>query len=176
MRKDANSSGEVKRVEHRLSLAQKLGISELIKGLFLTFRIMFRRRVTREYPEEKYAAPIAAKGMPLLVLNDDGTPACVACSLCEVVCPPKAITIDGAETERYIEREPEEFTIDMLRCILCGLCEEVCPKEAIIMSDRLELADFSRESLVFRKDRLLTPRKELAKRIQFTKEKFDKWN
>ena len=167
---------QVKRLEHRLNFMQRLGITELVKGLALTFRMMFRKKVTRRYPEEKYAAPIAAKGMPLLVLNEDGTPACVTCSLCEVVCPSRAITIDSVETERYIEREPEEFSIDMLRCILCGLCEEVCPKEAIFMSDRLELADFSRESLVFRMDRLLTPKRELMERITYTKEKFDKWS
>lgn len=176
MRKDGKLSIQVKRLQHRLSLIQRLGIFAVIKSLGLTFRLMFRKKVTRKYPEEKYAAPIAAKGMPLLVLNEDGTPACVACSLCEVVCPSKAITIDSVETDRYIEREPEEFSIDMLRCILCGLCEEVCPKEAIIMSDRLELADFSRESLVFRMDRLLTPKAELMDRIKYTKEKFDKWS
>jgi NADH-quinone oxidoreductase subunit I len=166
----------VKRVEKRLTLLERLGFVEVIKGLAFTLRMMFRPKVTRQYPEERYKTPVATKGMPLLVQDPDGTPRCVACSLCEVVCPPKAITIVGAETERFIEREPEEFKIDMLRCILCGLCEEVCPKEAIVMSDRLELADFTRESLVFDKRRLLTPVAELQERIDFTKEKFDKWN
>ncbi|MEZ5988501.1 MAG: NADH-quinone oxidoreductase subunit I [Planctomycetota bacterium] len=167
---------QVKRVGKRLRLLEKLGIPEIVKGLGFTFKSMFRRKVTRQYPEEKYVAPTAAKGMPLLVQDPDGTPRCVACSMCEVVCPPKAITIKGTETERDIEREPEEFSIDMLRCILCGLCEEVCPKEAIVMSDRLELAQFSREDLVFHMDRLMTPVDQLRKRIDFTKEKFDKWH
>jgi NADH-quinone oxidoreductase subunit I len=167
---------KVKRVEKKLSLAERLSIPEILKGLVFTFRMMFRRKVTRQYPEEKYEAPPATKGMPLLVQNEDGTPRCVACSLCEFICPPRAITIWGVETERFIEREPEEFKIDMLRCILCGLCEEVCPKEAIVMSDRLELADFTREALVFDKKRLLTPVSELKGRIAFTKEKFDKWS
>ncbi len=167
---------QVKRLEKRLTIAERLAIPEILKGLAFTFRIMFRKRVTRQYPEERYEAPIAAKGQPLLVENEDGTPRCVACSMCEVVCPPKAITITGGETEREIEREPEEFRIDMLRCILCGLCEEVCPKEAIVMSDRLELADFTRESLVFDKRRLLTPVSELSNRIRYTKEKYDKWH
>ncbi|MFQ5504998.1 MAG: NuoI/complex I 23 kDa subunit family protein [Planctomycetota bacterium] len=163
------------RLEKRLTWRERIAIPELIKGLAFTFRLMFRKPVTRQYPEERYEAPAAVKGQPLLVQDEDGTPRCVACSLCEVVCPPKAITIQGCETERFIEREPEEFTIDMLRCILCGLCEEVCPKDAIVMSDRLELADFSRESLVFRKERLLTPVGELSERLRFTKGKFDKW-
>ncbi|HHI80797.1 MAG TPA: NADH-quinone oxidoreductase subunit I [Planctomycetes bacterium] len=167
---------KVRRMEKRLSLMEKLAIPEILKGLSITFRNMFRPKVTRQYPEERYEAPIALKGQPLLVENEDGTPRCVACSMCEVVCPAMAITIKAEETERYIEREPEEFSIDMLRCILCGLCEEVCPKEAIIMSDRYELANFTRESLVFHKDRLMTPIKELEGRIRFTKEKFDKWH
>jgi NADH-quinone oxidoreductase subunit I len=167
---------KVKRVAKRLSLLERLTIPEILKGMWFTLRVMFRKKVTRQYPEQKYDAPPATKGMPLLVMNDDGTPACVACSLCEFICPPRAITIDSQETERFIEREPEEFTIDMPRCILCGLCEEVCPKEAIVMSDRLELAEFTRQDLVFRKDRLLTPRAELQDRIAFTKKKFDKWS
>lgn len=166
---------QVKRLEKRLTFWQRAAIPEILRGLWFTFRLMFRKKVTRQYPEEPYEAPAAVKGQPLLVQNEDGTVRCVACSLCEVVCPPKAITIVGGETERFIEREPDEFSIDMLRCILCGLCEEVCPKEAIIMSNRLELADFSRESLVFHKDRLLTPVSELSDRIKFTKGKFDKW-
>lgn len=166
---------QVKRLEKRQTWVQRLSIPEILRGLGFTFRMMFRQKATRQYPEEKYDAPVAAKGMPLLVQDPDGTPRCVACSLCEVVCPPKAITIEGAETERFIEREPEEFKIDMLRCILCGLCEEVCPKEAIVMSDRLELADFTREALVFDKKRLMTPASELQERLAFTKEKFDKW-
>ena len=167
---------QVKRVDKKLNFLEKLGIPEILKGMFFTFGTMFRKRVTRQYPEERYIPPAAIKGQPLLVENEDGTPRCVACSLCEFVCPPKAITIKAEETERYIEREPEEFSIDMLRCILCGLCEEVCPKEAIIMSDRFELAAFTREELVFHKDRLMTPLADLSKRIDFTKEKFDKWN
>jgi NADH-quinone oxidoreductase subunit I len=167
---------KVTRSEQKLSLVQRLGLGELVKGLAFTFRVMFRRKATRQYPEEKYDAPPATKGMPLLVQNEDGTPRCVACSLCEFICPPRAITIDGAETDRFIERVPEEFKIDMLRCILCGLCEEVCPKEAIVMSDRLELADYTRESLVFDMKRLLTPVSELEDRIAFTKEKFAKWS
>jgi NADH-quinone oxidoreductase subunit I len=166
---------QVKRMEKKFSLWERLALPEIVKGLAFTFGSMFKKKVTRQYPEEKYDTPIAAKGMPVLVENEDGTPRCVACSMCEVVCPPKAITIDGGETDRYIEREPEEFKIDMLRCILCGLCEEVCPKEAIVMSDHLELAQFTREELVYDKKRLMTPVSELEGRIQFTKEKYDKW-
>ncbi len=167
---------QVKRLQKRLTLWERLALPEIAKGLAFTFRLMFRRRVTRQYPEERYVPPPAVKGQPLLVQNEDGTIRCVACSMCEVVCPPKAITIKGTETDRPIEREPEEFKIDMLRCILCGLCEEVCPKEAIVMSSRLELADFTREALVFDLKRLLTPVSELADRIRFTKEKYDKWH
>src|SRR5262245_58585908 len=102
---------KVRRVQKQLSFWEKAGLPEIVKGLLFTFRVMFRRKFTRQYPEQRYDAPPATKGMPLLVQDEDGTPRCVACSLCEFVCPPRAITIWGAETDRFIEREPEEFKI-----------------------------------------------------------------
>ena len=85
------------------------------------------------------------------------------------------ITIDGQETDRFIEREPELFEIDMLRCILCGFCEEACPKDAIYMSDELELADTSRAALVYGLDKLKRPVSALQKRIDYVYRINDRW-
>ena len=86
---------------------------------------------------------------------------CVSCQLCEFVCPPKAIRIkpseiDEEESDRaHIEKEPAAFDINMLRCIYCGLCQEVCPEEAIFLQDSFSLSGYTREEMVFGKDKLL---------------------
>lgn len=163
----------VKRRE--LSLAEKLYLPEIGRALTLSLRAMFRKRVTRQYPEEPLPTTEVTRGQPRLVVKDDGNIACVSCGMCEVACPAYAITIDGGETDRTIEREPVRFDIDMLRCILCGFCEEACPKDAIFMSDELELADFSRRALVYDIEKLKRPRSALQKRIDYVYKLNDRW-
>ena len=164
----------VKRKE--LSLRERLYLPEIFRALSHTFRAMFRPHVTRQYPEEPLPTTPVTRGQPRLTLLEDGEHlACVSCGLCEAACPAYAITIDGQETDRFIEREPERFEIDMLRCILCGFCEEACPKDAIFMSDELELADFSREALVYGIDKLKRPKAALQKRIDYYYKVSDRW-
>jgi NADH-quinone oxidoreductase subunit I len=160
---------------HELSLLEKLYVPEILRGMSITFRKIFAKRVTRQYPEEPLPKTPVTRGQPRLVVKDDGNIACVSCGLCEAACPAYAITIDGGETDRPIEREPVRFDIDMLRCILCGFCEEACPKDAIFMSDELELADYSRRALVYDMEKLKRPRSAMAQRIQYVERINDRW-
>jgi NADH-quinone oxidoreductase subunit I len=157
-----------------LGFAQRLYLP-LLTGLKFTFRVMFRKRIVRLYPEEPIPRTSATRGQPRLAQNDDKSVRCVACGLCEFVCPAYAITIYGGETDRFIEREPKEFKIDMLRCILCGFCEEVCPKEAIFMSSELELAGPTRTEHVLNKEQLLRPLSVLQPRIEFSNKIYNRW-
>ncbi|MFN0206031.1 MAG: NuoI/complex I 23 kDa subunit family protein [Planctomycetota bacterium] len=129
----------------------------------------------RLYPEVPIPRTSATRGQPRLTQNEDTTVRCVACGLCEFVCPAYAITIHGGATERFIEREPKEFQIDMLRCILCGFCEEVCPKEAIYMSDELEFAGPTRAEHVLNKEQLLRPISKMRERIEFSNDIYNRW-
>jgi NADH-quinone oxidoreductase subunit I len=148
---------QVKRNE-KPKLFERLYLPAIFQGLSITFRNIFRKSVTESYPEEHWTLPPGFRGMPRLVMGEDGIEKCVACKLCEVVCPPRAITIKIGEfrDQEMRERVPEEFDIDMGRCINCGYCEEACPKEAIVMSDLFEIASGSREALIFDKSKLLS--------------------
>lgn len=147
----------VKKVDRKPpTFAERIYIPAILKGLGITFRRMFNKKVTMQYPEEKWEVRDGYRGAPVLVKDDEGRPKCVACSLCEYVCPPKAIYIQPGELEpgNNVERGPEVFNINMLRCIFCGLCEEACPEEAIFMSKEYALWGPTRASLIHDKEKL----------------------
>jgi NADH-quinone oxidoreductase subunit I len=144
-----------------LAFWERLYLPVFIGGLKVTLRHFFSKKVTMQYPEEKWVVPEGYRGAPYLVRDQDGNTKCVSCQLCEFVCPPKAIKItppgpDGAAADRpNAEKMPREFEINMLRCIFCGFCQEVCPEEAIFLMKDYSLTGASREEMVFNKEKLL---------------------
>ena len=152
-----------------LTFLEQTYIPQIVKGMALTFKQMFRPKFTRQYPEEKWISPASFRGRPVLVQEDDGSERCVACGLCSRVCPSLAIEVQAAETTDEKERYPVLFEINMLRCIYCGFCEEVCPEEAIIMSDEYELVFNSQHEGIYGKDKLLVPKDKLKKRLDYLK-------
>ncbi|MBV6511929.1 MAG: NADH-quinone oxidoreductase subunit NuoI [Ignavibacteriales bacterium] len=157
---------EKKRIKD-LTVWQKAYIPEIVKGLALTLKTMFKPKFTMEYPEVKFEPPSSYRGRPVLVEEAGGEERCVACGLCSRVCPALAIEVQAGETDREKERYPEKFEINMLRCIFCGFCEEVCPEEAIVMSKDYEMVFHNREDAIYGKDKLLIPVAQLQDRIDF---------
>ncbi len=157
----------IKRREKDLTFLEKLYIPEIVKGLSLTLKTMFKPKFTLQYPEEKFIPSGSYRGRPVLVQEDDGRERCVACGLCSRVCPALAIEVQAAETDLEKERYPEKFEINMIRCIFCGFCEEVCPEEAIVMSKDYEMAFTNREQAIYGKEKLLVPVEQLQDRIDF---------
>lgn len=143
----------------QLSLLERTGIPQILAGLAQTFRHLFLAKTTVPYPEQRIELPASYRGAPALVKDDEGREKCVACNLCEFICPPRAIRIVPAEIpadspHADIERYPEEFEIHMLRCIFCGYCEEICPEEAIFMSDVTEITGTERADFLWDKAKL----------------------
>lgn len=162
--------------QRELSFGERFFFKTLVNGLVYTFKNMFKKTVTRQYPEVRLQPKPSFHGVPVLVADDDGHPRCVACGLCEFVCPPIAIKIIGGETDRQIERAPKVFEIDMLRCIECGYCEEVCPEEAIVLSQEYELVGDDRADFKWGLDKLLTPAAKLQPRLDYIRKTYHRFH
>ncbi len=144
----------------KLTWWERLYLPAIINGFGVTLRHFFRKKVTMQYPEEKWVVPPGYRGAPYLVRDQEGRTKCVACQLCEFVCPPKAIRVTppGPEVNPItgnVEKIPREFEIDMLRCIVCGYCQEVCPEEAIFLMKDYSLTGLSRKEMVYDLNKLL---------------------
>ncbi|MBS1764809.1 MAG: NADH-quinone oxidoreductase subunit NuoI [Bacteroidetes bacterium] len=148
-------------VNKKMSFMEKIYLPEIAKGMMITLRHLFKKKVTIKYPEQKRPVAPVWRGWHVLKRDELGRENCTACGLCAVACPAEAITMTAAERkpgEENLFREEKYaavYEINMLRCIFCGLCEEACPKEAIFLTDRNVPVDLLRDDFIFGKDKLL---------------------
>ncbi|MFD2207287.1 NADH-quinone oxidoreductase subunit NuoI [Kiloniella antarctica] len=133
---------------------RSLLLTELLSGLALTLKYFFKPKVTLNYPFEK--GPISARfrGEHALRRYPNGEERCIACKLCEAICPAQAITIES-EPRDDGSRRTTRYDIDMTKCIYCGFCQEACPVDAIVEGPNFEFATETREELFYDKDKLL---------------------
>lgn len=129
-------------------------LREIIIGHIITFKKLFKKKYTINYPFEKGPVSPRFRGEHALRRYPNGEERCIACKLCEAVCPAQAITIE-AEERADGSRRTTKYDIDMLKCIYCGLCQEACPVDAIVESPNFEFSTETRQELYYNKEKLL---------------------
>ncbi len=136
--------------------------AEFTKGFFTTFKHLFRKKVTVQYPEEKRPVYPRFKGRHELKRYPNGLEKCIGCALCAAACPADAIFVEAAENTDAVRYSPGEryastYEINYLRCIFCGYCEDACPTEAIVLEHDYELSFTNRRDAIYPKEKLLVP-------------------
>lgn len=129
-------------------------LKEIFGGMALTLKYMFKSKVTINYPHEKGPISSRFRGEHALRRYPNGEERCIACKLCEAICPAQAITIE-AEERSDGSRRTTVYDIDMIKCIYCGLCQEACPVDAIVEGPNFEYSTETREELYYNKEKLL---------------------
>lgn len=157
-------TNRIKPVDRRpMNFWEKIYLPALIKGLGITFRHLFKKKATYNFPEQKRPFSPVFRGLHILNRDEEGRERCTACGLCAVACPAEAITMEAAERkpgEEHLYREEKyaaRYEINMLRCIFCGFCEEACPKDAIYLTETFAPANYLRKGFIYGKEDLLIP-------------------
>ena len=154
----------------RLDRAAKgLFLMEFVTGFVLAMRYFFKPKATLNYPFEKGPISPRFRGEHALRRYPNGEERCIACKLCEAICPAQAITIEAGPRRNDGTRRTTRYDIDMVKCIYCGLCQEACPVDAIVEGPNFEFATETRRGLYYDKDRLLANgdrwEREIAKNL-----------
>jgi NADH-quinone oxidoreductase subunit I len=134
--------------------ARTILLAELVSGMWLTLKYFFKPKVTLNYPYEKGPLSPRFRGEHALRRYPSGEERCIACKLCEAICPAQAITIES-EPRPDGSRRTTRYDIDMVKCIYCGMCEESCPVDAIVEGPNFEFATETRAELFYNKAKLL---------------------
>ncbi|TXI32498.1 MAG: NADH-quinone oxidoreductase subunit NuoI [Niabella sp.] len=146
-----------------MTLVERLYLWNILKGMAITIKHFFKKKVTINYPEQKRQYSEVFRGLHILNRDEEGRERCTACGLCAVACPAEAITMEAAERkndEEHLYREEKyaaRYEINMLRCIFCGLCEDACPKDAIYLSQTHATANYHRKGFIYKKEDMLIP-------------------
>ena len=144
------------RVRWRLDqLARSIFLTEFISAFFLAMRYFFKPKATINYPFERGPISPRFRGELALRRYPNGEERCIACKLCEAICPAQAITIEAGPRRNDGTRRTTRFDIDMMKCIYCGFCQEACPVDAIVLGPNVEFATETPEELYYDKERLL---------------------
>lgn len=149
--------------QKKMNFWESIYLIAIVKGMMITIRHFFKKKITIQYPEQKRKLSPVYRGQHILMRDEKGRERCTACGLCALSCPAEAITMKAAERkkdEEHLYREEKYaaiYEINMLRCIFCGLCEEACPKEAIFLTKSQEMVrvGLTRESFIYGKDKLV---------------------
>ena len=138
------------------AVLNKVFFGEIVKGLGLTFKHLFEKSITQQYPHTKPVLPDGYRGIMSLLRYDDGTERCVGCALCEIACPSNVIKVVSAEEPgRPLHRFAKTYTFDVTRCVFCGFCVDACPVDALAMTKEYEWSSENKRTLFLDKDQLL---------------------
>ena len=135
--------------------ARSIFLTEFVTAFFLAMKYFFRPKATLDYPFEKGPISPRFRGEHALRRYPNGEERCIACKLCEAICPAQAITIEAGPRRNDGTRRATRYDIDMVKCIYCGYCQEACPVDAIVEGPNSEFSVETREELYYNKDRLL---------------------